>query len=259
MRDVDVLSSRTSSIPLQCRCVNERNVAPFWIRLGGATCYMNSILQQLFMLPQISEYILSVQDEGEGAGGTARTDDSNLFYQLQQAFGHLLESKLQYYSPESFWNVFRLWGQEINVREQQDAFDFFTALTDQIDEYLKSTQRDEIFHKQFEGIFCNQMICTNGCSHRYEGEEKFMALNVAVKVDSLKESLNQFVKGELLDGSNAVSDAAANDTHCSIAFHSLVFLRQVSRETNDDQAIVHQEAATLALHPDETVRFRLGE
>ncbi|UJR33560.1 hypothetical protein I4U23_020999 [Adineta vaga] len=167
---------------------------------GGATCYMNSILQQLYMLPQISEYILSVHDDGENG----KIDgDSGLFYQLQQVFGHLLESKMQYYSPESLWKVFRLWGQEINVREQQDAFDFFTAMTDQIDEYLKSIKQEEVFHKQFEGIFCNQMICTNGCNHRYEGEEKFMALNVAVKVDSLNESLNQFVKGEVLDGNNA--------------------------------------------------------
>ncbi len=167
---------------------------------GGATCYMNSILQQLYMLPQISEHILSVHDDGEN-----KSSDSSLFYQLQQVFGHLMESKMQYYSPESLWKVFRLWGQEINVREQQDAFDFFTAMTDQIDEYLKSIKQEEIFHKQFEGIFCNQMICTNGCRHRYEGEEKFMGLNLAVKVDSLNESLNQFVKGEVLDGNNAVS------------------------------------------------------
>jgi ubiquitin carboxyl-terminal hydrolase 9/24 len=167
---------------------------------------MNSILQQLYMLPQISEHILSVHDDGENNNREVnKTGDSNLFYQLQQVFGHLMESKMQYYSPESLWKVFRLWGQEINVREQQDAFDFFTAMTDQIDEYLKSIKQEEIFHKQFEGIFCNQMICTNGCRHRYEGEEKFMALNVAVKVDSLNESLNQFVKGEVLDGTNAVS------------------------------------------------------
>ncbi|CAF0751200.1 unnamed protein product [Adineta ricciae] len=167
---------------------------------GGATCYMNSILQQLYMIPQISEHILSVHDDGE-SGKTE--SDSGLFCQLQQVFGHLMESKMQYYSPEALWKVFRLWGQEINVREQQDAFDFFTAMTDQIDEYLKGIKQEEIFHKQFEGIFCNQMICTNGCNHRYEGEEKFMALNVAVKVDSLNESLNQFVKGEVLDGNNA--------------------------------------------------------
>ena len=170
---------------------------------GGATCYMNSILQQLYMLPQISEHILSVQDDFDNGSETKKTGDESLFYQLQQVFGHLMESKMQYYSPESLWKVFRLWGQEINIREQQDAFDFFTAMTDQIDEYLKSMKQEEIFRKQFEGIFCNQMICTNGCRHRYEGEERFMALNLAVKVDSLNESLNQFVKGELLDGNNA--------------------------------------------------------
>lgn len=52
-------------------------------------------------------------------------------------FGHLLESKLQYYSPENFWKKFKLWGQPVNVREQQDAFDFFCNLTDQVDEQLK--------------------------------------------------------------------------------------------------------------------------
>ncbi|CAF1378096.1 unnamed protein product [Rotaria sordida] len=183
---------------------------------GGATCYMNSILQQLYMLPQISEHILSVPDDLDNTNGTNKTGDSSLFYQLQQVFGHLMESKMQYYSPESLWKVFRLWGQEINIREQQDAFDFFTAMTDQIDEYLKTMKQEEIFHKQFEGIFCNQMICTNGCRHRYEGEERFMALNVAVKVDSLNESLNQFVKGEVLDGNNAYFCAKCQEKRTTI-------------------------------------------
>ena len=168
---------------------------------------MNSILQQLFMLPQIAQAILSIQDDHDELSQAPATKNSNsdLFHQLQQVFGHLMESKMQYYAPKSLWKVFRLWGQEINVCEQQDAFDFFTSLIDQIDEYLRSIKHEEVFRKQFEGIFSNQMICTNGCQHRYEGEEKFMALNVAVKVDSLSESLNQFVKGELLDGNNAVS------------------------------------------------------
>ena len=48
-----------------------------------------------------------------------------------------MQSKLQYYSPESFWQKFKLWGQPVNVREQQDAFDFFCNLTDQVNERLK--------------------------------------------------------------------------------------------------------------------------
>jgi len=38
---------------------------------------------------------------------------------------------------------------------------------------------------------------------RYEQEEMFFSLNVTVKNATLQDSLDQFVKGELLEGSNA--------------------------------------------------------
>ena len=61
----------------------------------------------------------------------------SVFYQLQQIFAHLLDSQLQYYVPERFWKVFKLWGQSVNIREQQDALDFYQAIIDQVDEHLK--------------------------------------------------------------------------------------------------------------------------
>ena len=61
----------------------------------------------------------------------------SVFHQIQYVFGNLLESKLQYYIPEKFWRVFKLWGQGINIREQQDALDFYQALIDQVDEQVK--------------------------------------------------------------------------------------------------------------------------
>jgi len=62
----------------------------------------------------------------------------SLLYQVQQVLGHLLESKLQYYIPERFWQVFHLWGNTpVNIREQQDALDFFQAFIDQVDEQIK--------------------------------------------------------------------------------------------------------------------------
>ena len=48
-----------------------------------------------------------------------------------------MDSRLQYHEPERFWKVFKLWGETINIREQQDAFDFLQALIDQIDEQIK--------------------------------------------------------------------------------------------------------------------------
>ena len=46
------------------------------------------------------------------------------------------------------------------------------------------------------------MICKE-CPHRYEREQIFLALNLTVKSHNLVDSLEQFVKGELLEGDNA--------------------------------------------------------
>uniref|UniRef100_A0A8C5WGL6 Ubiquitin carboxyl-terminal hydrolase 24 n=1 Tax=Leptobrachium leishanense TaxID=445787 RepID=A0A8C5WGL6_9ANUR len=166
------------------------------LKNGGATCYMNAVFQQLYMQPGLPEALLSMEDE------TDNPDDS-VFYQVQSLFGHLMESKLQYYVPENFWKIFKMWNKELYVREQQDAYEFFTSLIDQLDEYLKKIAREQIFKNTFQGIYSDQKICKD-CPHRYEREEAFMALNLGVtSCQSLEISLDQFVRGEVLEGSNA--------------------------------------------------------
>lgn len=113
----------------------------------------------------------------------------SVLFQVQQIFGHLLESKLQYYVPETFWNVFKLWGQQINIREQQDALDFYQALIDQCEEHIKvdapllspvinvnfkvvfpvfnvqKLGKESPLKKTFQGIYSDQKICKD-CPHR---------------------------------------------------------------------------------------------
>ncbi|XP_044158178.1 ubiquitin carboxyl-terminal hydrolase 24 isoform X4 [Bufo gargarizans] len=166
------------------------------LKNGGATCYMNAVFQQLYMQPGLPEALLSMEDETENP-------DDSVFYQVQSLFGHLMESKLQYYVPENFWKIFKMWNKELYVREQQDAYEFFTSLIDQMDEYLKKMGRDQLFKNTFQGIYSDQKICKD-CPHRYEREEAFMALNLGVtSCQSLDISLDQFVRGEVLEGSNA--------------------------------------------------------
>ncbi|KAL7985042.1 hypothetical protein Chor_003612 [Crotalus horridus] len=177
--------------------VDGRSISGFvGLKNGGATCYMNAVFQQLYMQPGLPEALLSIDDNMDNP-------DDNVFYQVQSLFGHLMESKLQYYIPENFWKIFKMWNKELYVREQQDAYEFFTSLIDQMDEYLKKIGRDQIFKNTFQGIYSDQKICKD-CPHRYEREEAFMALNLGVtSCQSLEISLDQFVRGEILEGSNA--------------------------------------------------------
>ena len=105
----------------------ERRGAFVGLKNAGATCYMNSVLQQLFLTPSISDQILTV----DSMDSNAERDEEGVFYQLQNVFGHLHESRLKFYVPEKFWSSYRHFGQQINVREQQDAFEFFNQLVDQ--------------------------------------------------------------------------------------------------------------------------------
>ncbi|XP_022101626.1 ubiquitin carboxyl-terminal hydrolase 24-like isoform X2 [Acanthaster planci] len=177
------------------------------LKNGGATCYMNSVIQQLYMTPGVREGLLK--------DSNLDLEEDSVFYQMQMVFGHLLESRLQYYEPERFWRVFKLWGQPVNIREQQDAFEFFTNLTDQMEEYLKKNKQKEIFKPKFKGVFSDQKICED-CPHRYEREEEFFALNLTVKSHSLESSLDQFVRGELLDGDNAYFCEKCNEKRNTI-------------------------------------------
>lgn len=89
--------------------------------------------------------------------------------------------------------IFKMWNKELYVREQQDAYEFFTSLVDQLDEHLKVIHsspvcrhrthfapvhslivnlfieqkmgREQIFKNTFQGIFSDQKICKD-CPHR---------------------------------------------------------------------------------------------
>ena len=87
-------------VPLQyLPPVDSRSVSGFvGLKNGGATCYMNAVFQQLYMQPGLPEAILSIEDDTE-------QPEESVFCQVQSLFGHLMESKLQYYIPENFWKV----------------------------------------------------------------------------------------------------------------------------------------------------------
>ncbi|KAG9348967.1 hypothetical protein JZ751_029284 [Albula glossodonta] len=209
------------------------------LKNAGATCYMNSVIQQLYMIPPIRNGILAIEGTGSDvdddmSGDEKQDNESNVdprdevfsYHQfddkpslsksedrkeynigvlrhLQVIFGHLAASRLQYYVPRGFWKQFRLWGEPVNLREQHDALEFFNSLVDSLDEALKALGHPSMLSKVLGGSFADQKIC-QGCPHRYECEESFTTLNVDIRNhQNLLDSMEQYVKGDLLEGANA--------------------------------------------------------
>ena len=192
---------------------------------GGATCYMNSVFQQLFMQPDIRRGVLEASDAAEG------DPSDSVLCQLQTIFGALLAYKQDHYRPENFWKAFKDYdGQPVNVREHQDALEFLLRLQDQVDAAVKrgcpgqqppaleggegegdgSQQQQQQQQQQvgaiervLGGVLVSQIVCRTCPAHRSERDEVINSLAVDIRNKSgLLESLGAYVQGELLEGDN---------------------------------------------------------
>lgn len=159
----------------------------------GATCYMNSLMQQLFMLPGFRYGIFRADDDGE------ENKNDSLLYQMQVIFGHLQESEKKYYDMQDFCNAYKCDGQPTNTSVQMDVDEFLTMLFDKLERALK---KNNILKDFFGGTIINQII-SKGCEHVSEREEGFFTLSLEVKDKKhILESLDLYVVGDMLEGDN---------------------------------------------------------
>ena len=87
-----------------------------------ATCYLNSIIQQLYMIPMFRETILKIKNKSK----------NNILYELQLLFSALKIYEFAYYNPRSF-----VVKNNLNFYEQMDADEFYGTLIDKIENDIK--------------------------------------------------------------------------------------------------------------------------
>lgn len=168
----------------------------------GATCYLNSLLQQLFMIKPlrigIQEAEIQVEDAEESL-------EDNLVYQLKVVFWNLQESDKQYFEPLGFCKAFKDYeGQPLNMKQQQDVDEFFNLLHDKIEEILKPSAHRNLLKNCVCGTFAHEIESLDP-EHPYKSvrEETFYRISLDIKNKNiLSEALDLFVKEDILDDDN---------------------------------------------------------
>jgi len=208
----------------------------------GCVCYMHSMLQQFYMIPQFRYCILDVDDkkpptnlaylEGDSSVDPTETGvdvDDNMLHQLQYLFGYLELTDRNAYNPSHFCYSFKdFTGRPTNISIQQDAQEFLNMIFDRLEQSIKETPYKYIMKDIFGGTTVSQIKC-NECSTVKENYEDFYNLSVDVKHSStLYESLSRFISGDSI-----------SDFHCDHCEKKVDITRRTLLSTLPNILIVH--------------------
>jgi len=153
---------------------NERQMLGYIGIINEATtCYINSMIQSLFILGQFKKLLFSIPVTNE--------NNDNIILSLQRLFYDLMTNE-QPVSINNLLNSFG-WGKaEASV--QHDVQEFNLHIFDIMQKQLKGTHSEDIYCSLFEGTIVNYIKCIN-VDYSSQKEEKFIDLSLTVKVNSV--------------------------------------------------------------------------
>ena len=169
------------------------------LRNFGCTCYINSLLQQLYMIPEIRRGFLAHK---QVAADDPRAAELGLVASLQEIFANLLLSEKAYTSPEKLVELFRFHGQQIDRAQQQDADEFFALLEDQLGRH--SPRVKALFAGELGSSLVNSITSLEE-EYPYTSRREEDSLRISLEIknkQSIAEALDFFVKGDVLEGDN---------------------------------------------------------
>ena len=159
----------------------------------GSICYINSMLQQFFLISPFRNALLSVTDNKPSILNEQGIDD-NLLHQFQTLFGYLTLSIRKDYNPSKFCYSYKeMDGRPLNTLLQHDAHEFLNIIFERIERSLKDTPYNLLLQSIFGGKSCSQVICTI-CGTVSSTYEDYFTLSLEIKNrKSLQDALDTFI------------------------------------------------------------------
>ena len=209
----------------------------------GSTCYLNSLVQMLYMIPLFSKHILSYRS----GINTKLSSLQKLFTELNEAKTSIGTTPLTPISAEGLISSFNWSRQQRKV--QHDFQEFFINLAEIIESEIKKSpstssstdsydsnepiNKCNIFKYLFEGKILTTIECVNHPISSSK-EETFADIQLVVKgCLDIYESLENFTMSEMLSGANKYETGVygKQEAKKSVKFSNLprIFLIQLKR------------------------------
>eukprot|EP01038_Epipyxis_sp_PR26KG_P004865 gene4865-6816_t len=168
----------------------------------GATCYLNGLLQTLYMTPEFRKamFMWNYDPVKDGA------EELCIPLQLQKLFGLLQLSKQRSVDTIALTKSFGWEGNEIF--QQQDVQELTRVLFDALEESFKGTVVENIIDELYAGQLIDYIRCID-VDYQSERIDKFLDFSLAivpfnseVAMHSLTECIEMFLRPEILNGDN---------------------------------------------------------
>lgn len=190
------------------------------------TCYLNSLLQTLFMTPEFRNAIYRWEFTGSEDEAA-----KSIPYQLQKLFLHLQTSSKRAVETtdvtKSFgWDSSEAW-------QQHDVQELCRVMFDALENKFKNTDQDDLINKLYQGKLKDYVKCQQ-CHQESARTDTYLDIPLAIRpfgskkaLGSVESALEDFVSAELLEGTNQYFCEKCNqkcDAHKGLKFISFPYL-----------------------------------
>lgn len=158
----------------------------------GATCYMNSFLQSIFLTNAFRKAVYRIPTANCSPADSIPLALQRIFFKLQS-----------YSSPPNTTELTKSFGWDTaDSFMQHDVQEFSRVLLDDLENKMKGSEVEGTVERLFRGKLKNVLRCTE-VDYESVREESFYDLQLTIKgVPNLQESFERYVAAEMLCGDN---------------------------------------------------------
>ncbi|KAG5876114.1 hypothetical protein JTB14_013693 [Gonioctena quinquepunctata] len=188
------------------------------------TCYLNSLLQALYMTPEFRNALYNWEFDGAN-------DSRSIPYQLQKLFLNLQTSSKSAVETTDLTTSFG-W-QNSDAWHQHDIQELCRVMFDALEQKFKDTKQANLINDLYEGKMLDYVKCLE-CGTEKSREDTFLDIPLPVRpfgssvaYNSVEEALRAFVQPETLDGNNQYHCEKCNkkcDAHKGLKFTKFPYL-----------------------------------